>query len=316
MEAMAEAPMSMAEGAIPHVGRSVDQVFKLTRYQLREYLRSKRFIALLAIILTIDVILTTVIAYYRSSFVAPGAAGALSFYSGAFGGGAAVIVVLCAVFFGGDAIAGEFQNKTGYFLMGLPLRRTTIFIAKFIAAFAASIAILLVDLLAVLGNGVVYYGVNAFPWQVGVSLLLTIIYLLAVLGTTFLFSSLFKTSSYGYVLTAILFLFGFTILQELVANLIGWEPWMVISYANSLGGGVVGNVFQLTVTTGVNPVTHQPTTVPMPWGLHGIHYTAASFGGTTTVYVPGIAEGVVIMLGYFIITSLAGLWMFEREEFS
>jgi ABC-2 type transport system permease protein len=285
-------------GAAPRlrVPGSMDQVLKLTRYQLREYLRSRRFGVLVLIVAGIGAIVTAVVAHFHSTLISD----SLAFYSSFWAGGATAVIVLAAVFFGGDAIAGEFQNKTGYFLMGLPIRRSTVYVGKYIAAFLASVGVLALYLAILVGNGAYYFGTGALPWQLGVSLLLAIVYLLAVLGATFLFSSLFKTSAYGFVLTAILFLFGFTLLQDLVASLVKIEPWMVISYAN----GIIGSVFAPGI----------------PWGLFGTSAEVReAFGpvrSTTLVYTPGVAEGVVIMIGYFVLTALAGLYLFEREEFT
>jgi ABC-2 type transport system permease protein len=275
---------------------SGEQVAKLTRYQLREYLRSRRYIALVVIVLAIGAILTAIVGHFRGSLVANN----LIFYGNFWGGGVTVVIVLAAVFFGGDAIAGEFQNKTGYFLMGLPVRRGTVYIGKFIAAFLASVSMVLLFLAILLGNGAYYFGTNVVPWQLGLSVVLALVYLSAVLGATFLFSSLFKTSAYGFVLTAILFLFGFTILQDLVVGLVKTEPWMIISYASS----TIGSVFSSSVN----------------WGIHGTITTMTTMIGrrsiVTTTYSAGIAEGIAIMIAYLVITAFAGLWLFEREEFT
>ncbi len=278
-----------------HVPDSMEQVRKLTRYQLREYLRSRRFVSLIIIVAVIGAVLTFVVGYYRSSVISTNAA----FYGSFWGEGATLVIVLAAVFFGGDAIAGEFQNKTGYFLMGLPLRRATIYAGKYIAAFLASVAVLLVFLVILVANGAYYFGTNALPWQLGISLVLAIVYLGAVLGATFLFSSLFKTSAYGFVLTAILFLFGFSLLEDLIIGLVKIEPWMIISYASS----TIGNVFNPSVN----------------WGITGTAVTTSTAVGRrvimSTTWTAGIAEGIVIMLGYLIVTAAVGLWSFEHEEF-
>jgi len=273
---------------------SMQQVGKLTRYQLREYLRSRRFVSLTAIIAAIGAILTAVLGYYHTT-LGPLVTNNLAFYGSFWAGGANLVIVLSAVFFGGDAIAGEFQNKTGYFLMGLPVRRATVYAAKYIAALLASVAMLGLYLAILLGNGAYYLGGNALPWQLGLSVLLALVYVGAVLGATFLFSSLFKTSAYGFVLTAILFLFGFTLIGDLITGLVKIEPWMVISYAES----TIGGVFSSSVN----------------WGLTAT-VTPARFPGEAASYTAGIAEGVVIMLGYLVATALAGLWLFEREEFT
>jgi ABC-2 type transport system permease protein len=244
----------------------------------------------------IGAILTAVVAHFRGALVSS----TLAFYGSFWGGGSGFVIVLAAVFFGGDAIAGEFQNKTGYFLMGLPVRRGVVYLGKFIAVFLASVAMMLLFLVILLANGAYYFGAGAFPWQLGLSLVLALVYLSAVLGATFMFSSLFKTSAYGFVLTAILFLFGFTLLEDLIAGLVKIEPWMIISYASS----TIGSVFASSVNWGIQGTTTRMTTVV---GHRMI---------TTTTYTAGIAEGIVIMIAYLLITAVAGLWLFEREEFT
>ncbi len=292
--------MATASAELPapklHVPPSAEQVAKLTRYQLREYLRSRRFVALAVIVLAIGAILTAIVAHFRGALVGSN----IAFYGTFWGGGTSLVVVLSAVFFGGDAIAGEFQNKTGYFLMGLPIERSTVYIGKYIAALLASVAMMLLFLAILLGNGAYYFHAGVFPWQLGVSVVLAIVYLSAVLGATFMFSSLFKTSAYGFVLTAILFLFGFALLQELIVDLVKIQPWMVISYADS----TIGSVFQAGASWGLGGTESQMVT-----GM-------GRFMTVTTTWTAGIAEGVVIMLGYLLVSAAAGLALFEREEFT
>lgn len=267
------------------VPTSFRQAGLLARYQLIDYLRSRRFILMLAIVATIGGIFTAVVGYYRPpSFLAASS----NYYSAFWGGGATYVIIFAGVIFGADAIAGEFQNKTGYFLMGLPVRRATVYAGKYIAAFLASFTALLVFALLLLANGVYYFGGGAFTVAFFESFLLAVGYLLALLGTTFLFSSLFKTSTYATLVVAVLFLFGFSLFNILLENLVNIEPWMIVTYAS----GVIGNVFD-------NPY---PAHIVTRDGI--------------TLYTPTIVEGVGIMLGYFVLTSLLGLVLFEREEFA
>ena len=268
--------------------RTLNQILILARWQWRDYLRSRRFLILFAIITLIGVIITAVTAYFKPSFVNSPTA----FYGTLWGGAVTIPIVFAGIFFGGDAIAGEFQNKTGYFLLGLPIRRVTVYVAKFLAALFASFLILLYFAVIILANGVYYLGSSAFPWQLGLSFVLASVYLLALLGFTFLFSSMFKTSSYATLLTAVLFLFGFNILQLVVSGLAQTEPWMVISYSS----GIIGNVFE-------DP--YPPHIVP-----------PGSRGPPITTYNPTIETGVAIMIAYLIISAIAGLYFFERKEFS
>lgn len=284
------------EGTHVLVPDTFQQILRLSRFQLADYLRSRRFVLMLGLVAAIGAILTAVVAYFRPAIFLGNPA---DFYGVLWGSGVTIVIVFAGVIFGADAIAGEFQNKTGYFLMGLPLRRITVYVGKYIAAFIAALISMLFYLVIVVANGIYYFGAGAFIGTLAESVVLAVVYLLALLGATFLFSSLFKTSTYATLVVAVLFLFGFTLLQDLVQGLAHITPWFIISYSDT----VIGGIFNTACST--SPGTHVCTT-PGPGG------TMFSM----TVNNPTIPSGVAIMLGYFVITSILGLWMFEREEFS
>jgi ABC-2 type transport system permease protein len=291
------APSPETANGRPYVGTSLEQILKLARYQFRDYLRSRRYVLMMTLVGIIGLIITAVIGYFRPEGLVGSASDNLGFYGTLWGGGVTVVIVFAGIIFGGDAIAGEFQNKTGYFLMGLPIRRATVYIGKYLAALAASFTAVLAFLIILLANGLYYFGGNAFPWQLGASFALALVYMLALVGATFMFSSLFKTSTYATLVVAVLFLFGFSILQVLVSDLWKIEPWFILSYADS----IIGNVFA------------------NPFPAHEVTVTSFGPGGrmtSVTTFNASIAEGVSIMLGYFAITSVLGLVLFEREEFS
>ena|ERR1700722_15162406 len=97
-----------------------------------------------------------------------------------------------------------------------------------------------------MANGVYCFGVSAFRWQLGASLTLSLINLLAVLRSAFLFGSLFKTSTYAVPVVAVLFLIGFSILQAWITDLVKIEPWFLISYAS----GILGTSSRLPIRPG------------------------------------------------------------------
>lgn len=280
------------------VPSSLTQVGLQTKYEFLNYFRSRRFYILLAIGIAIALLLTGIVGHYRpQSFLAS----ALSFYSNWWGIAATFVVILSGIFFGGDAISSEFQNKTGYFLVPNPIRRSSIYIGKWIAAFIASSIILGIFTAITVGNGLFYFGAN-IPYQFGESLIFSWIYLIAILGFTFFLSSAFKSASYSILVSAILFLFVFTVIQDVVSSLAQIEPWFMITY----GASIIGNVLT-------------PTGYPA-------HKTVASFGGlggggnpnapTFITYNATIPEGLVIMLVYFAVTAILGLILFERKEFN
>jgi ABC-2 type transport system permease protein len=279
-------------GTLGQVPGTFQQVLLLSRYQFRDYLRSRRFILMMMIVAAVGAILTTVVAYFRPSTLIDNAN---DFYGGLWAGGSTFLILFAGIIFGGDAIAGEFQNKTGYFLMGLPVRRATVYAGKYLAVLSASLVSILVYLAIVIGNATYYLGAGAFSdvGQLFASVLLAILYLLALMGFVFLFSSMFKTSVYAVLVVAVLFLFGFSIVQEVILSLAHLEPWFMLSYANGVISypltGVLAHVQQVR-----NPFTR----------------------ATSTAYNPTYLEGIGVMLGYWLGTTLAGLFFFEREEFT
>ena len=226
----------------------------------------------------------------------PGAfnASSLDFYSSYWGSAVTFVIILSAIFFGGDAISGEFQNKTGYFSVPNPIRRSALYVGKWLGAFIASAMMFGVFAVFTIGTGLVMFGLN-IPYQFGESLIFAIFYLAAVLSVTFFFSSLFKSSAISIITTVILFFFVFNILSSFVLPLLGIEPWFVITY----GGGIIGNVL----------------TSPFP-----AHSTTAGLGPqarfTLTTFNASIPEGLAIITIYLVVTAILGLIFFERKEFT
>jgi ABC-2 type transport system permease protein len=270
---------------------SLSQVGIVTKYELLNYFRSRRFFVLLIIGLLISGLLTALVGYYRpSGFVDT----PLHFYAGWWGNFAILIIVLSGIFFGGDAISGEFQNKTGYYLVPNPLRRSSIYVGKWIAALLASLIVIGEIVAITLANGFYYFGVNV-PVEFGYSLLLAVMYLTSVLGVTFFFSSLFKSSSMSILVTAILFLFVFTLIQTLIVGFVKIEPWFMITYGSETIGNVLQDTYPAHVTTGHIRGPESPI---------------------ATVYNVTIPEGIAIMVAYFVVTGFLGLVLFERKEFT
>ena len=266
---------------------SVSQVGTITKYELVNYFRSRRFYVLLVIGTIIGALLTTLVGYYRPSAFLDSP---LDFYSSWWAGSITFVIVLSGIFYGGDAISGEFQNKTGYFLVANPLRRSSIYIGKWLGALVASMIMLAVFAAITVGNGIYYFGLN-IPYQLWESLLFSVLYLIAVLGFTFFFSSLFKSTSMSILVTAILFLFAFTLIQNLVEGLVKIEPWFLITY----GAQIITNVL-------IDPY---PTTSTQGFGPNAF-----------TSYAASIPEGITILLAYFVVTAVLGLLLFERKEFT
>jgi ABC-2 type transport system permease protein len=275
-----------ASNSVPGSG---SQLMIVAKYEFRNYFGSRRFYVLLAISLLVSALLTYVVESRRpGSFLN----NELDFYSSWWGQIASLMVILSGIFFGGDAISAEFQNRTGYFLVPNPIRRSSIYAGKWLSAFAAAVIILGVTLAITLLNGFYYFGFSV-PSQLLNSVAYSLIYLATVMGFTFLFSSLFKSSSYSILVSAIMFLFVFTLVETLVATVVQVEPWFVPTY----GASIIDNALK---------ATFPPHVVTFHVGP----------GVTITQYTATIEEGLEILLSYFGVTAVLGLLLFERKDFT
>ena len=275
------------------VPSSMAQVRISMKYTLLEYFRSRRFLIMLIITLLIAALLTIIVAWRRpEGFLVSN----LGFYSSWWGTAVTLVIILAGIFFGGDAISGEFQNKTGYFGIPNPVRRSSIYIGKWLSAFLAATAIMLIFTGITIANGLYYFGSSGLPYQFVESLLFAWFYLAAVLGLTFFFSSLFKSSSMSILVTVILLLFGFTLISTLVSDLVGIEPWFILTY----GSGIIGNILN-------SPYPLAKVTTTSTFGPRTI---------TTTTFAASVPQGLAIIGIYFIVTAVLGLLLFERKEFN
>jgi ABC-2 type transport system permease protein len=291
---------------------TTSQIGTITRYNFLNYFRARRFYVMLAIILLISLLLTVLVGYYRPiAFLGipgtPASTAVLGFYGAAWGGSgtlsfANLVVILSAALFGGDAISGEFQNRTGYFLVPNPIRRSAIYIGKWLAALAASTIILIIFAGIIMANGLFYFPGN-FPWQFAESLGFAWVYLVAALSLTFAFSSLFKSSSISILMSVILLLFVFGIIDDVSEFVAGVEPWFSITY----GAGVITNILN-------NPYPQHVVTESLGALAGGANRTSARFQITT--FNATVPEGLEILVIYFIVMAVLGLWLFERKEFT
>lgn len=282
----------MAEGTTIRGVSTAAQIGTMAKYNFLNYFRARRFYVMLTIVLLISALLTAAIGYYRpQSFLDS----ALGFYGASWGSFASFVVILSTAFFGGDAISGEFQNKTGYFLVPNPIRRSAIYVGKWLAALAASTLVLLVFAAIMVANGL-YYFPSTLPSEFLQSILFAWIYLVAALSLAFAFSSLFKSSSISILMSVILLLFVFNVIDTVSASVVGVEPWFSITY----GAGILSNI--LTV-----PYPPHVRTTTIPGGPHIFSFTS---------YYATVPEGLAILLVYLVAAGVLGLWLFEKREFT
>lgn len=253
------------------------QVAIVAEYTFLDYVRSRKFYIVLTLVMVITVLLNLISAYTGLSI--------FEFW----GMLASLVAVFSGVFFGGDAISGEFQNKTGYFIIPNPIRRSSVYFGKWISAFAACSIILAMMMVVTLVNGFCNFGV---PSGFGSSVLFLWFYLAAVIGSVFFFSSLFRNSTNSIFVAFVVLVLLFTFIVQM-SGLVNVEPWFILNY----GAEIIGNI------------------LIVPYPPHSTVGILAKTDLTATTYYATVPQGLAIIGLYFVITTVFGLLIFERKEF-
>lgn len=134
------------------------------------------------------------------------------------------LAVLASVFFAGDAIASEFEGKTGYILFPNPVKRTTIVVGKYFACFIATATIIITAYLISTGALIAFYG--QVPGGIIGSLSLTLMLACAIISLAFAFSSILKGGMGATIATLLAFMVVFTIVSTSLSYA-GYDPWFM-----------------------------------------------------------------------------------------
>ena len=146
------------------------------------------------------------------------------------------LAALGAVFFAGDAIAGEYESKTGFLLFINPIKREVLWIGKYIASFIAITLMIIFSYVIIAVSLLLIY--HQVPWQMYESFGLALFYAAGVLSTTFLFSAISR-GSMGATIMTLLFVWIVCGILETVLSLTGKPYWFVLS----AGGDSIATVY-------------------------------------------------------------------------
>ena len=254
------------------------QVVTVTSYEIRKYVRGRRLLGILILVgLIIGLFLGLPPALGSSYPSTPDA------FVSTFASFTGLLVVLSGVLFAADALVSEHEKRTGYFLFPNPVRREVLVLGKMAASLIVSAAVLSL-----------YYGAAAIAalvvtksltWDVGLSYLYALAYMIAVVGVAYLVSATFKTTVAATVLTFFLFTLIFSIVGAILPAA-KVDPWFIPTSASGIISDVLGG-------TAVRPGP----------------------GGEARVgFVPDPATSLLVFAAYAVVGAVLGILLFRRKE--
>ncbi|OPY33845.1 MAG: ABC-2 family transporter protein [Methanomassiliicoccales archaeon PtaU1.Bin124] len=262
-----------------HLPSDIEQVLTVARYDVLKHLRSRRLLGIL-------VIAALVIVAYMA--IPPALGDAYSKDAREFASGfismMPTIIVVIATLFAGDAIVSEFQNRTGYLLFPNPVKRSTLYIGKYLAAVALAVFILLVyyGLVALLTVAVTGGLTDKLLYSLG----LAVLYACATIALGFLLSSVLKGSTGSLVLTFVLLI----LIMPMISGILSIAPAnsdFLLSTAGDSTIYMMQDPYPQSYTQTIDAGAGQTITI-------GVYYIQP----WTAVAVMGIYAVVCFTLGY------------------
>lgn len=257
------------------------QIGIVTRYELLKYLRRRRLYAVLVITALVGVLPFAVSLAFNIVFPEQANVWASNFLSFTN-----FLIIIAGTFFAGDAIASEFEHKTGYIVFLNPVKRISLILGKFVAAVISTL--LAVAFYYGMGVGVLW-GIYGFvPSEVAASFAYAVLFVCCVLGMTFLFSSIMKGSMGATLLSFFTFFMILSIISSVIM-LIGNEPWYIPTYASGI------------ITQVINP--QKDTMIEIP-GSPLKMYT----------FYPKLPISIIVLAAYFVIALALSIMATYRKE--
>ena len=259
----------------------LQQVGIVTKYELLKHLRRKRLYAVLLIAAVVGFLQPIVPIAFNIAFPEKVNEWASSFFNFAN-----LLIVIAGAFFAGDAISSEFEHRTGYIIFPNPVKRTSLVFGKFIAACIS--VLLTISLYYAIGVGAVFSIYNMVPLETATSFAYAVLYILCVLGLTFLFSSFLK-GSMGATLLSFFLLFLIMPIFSSVITLTGTEPWFIPTYAAGM------------TTQVLNPQEDRVISIP---------------GNPVKIYMfyPKFPISLIVLVVYFAVAFILSLILVDRKD--
>jgi len=269
---------------------SARQIVTVATYELLKYLRGRRLLAIVLLTVIVSAVFLVVPPVIGSAYPKDPqefATDMLRFLG--------ILSILSATFFGADAIVSEYESKTGYFVFPNPIRKTSIFLGKFVASALVAAGTVELYYLVVLVSVRVIDG--SIPANAGVSFAYSLVYLLAILAIAYLFSTVMRSSVYSLVLTFFTFFLILPIVDA-VGSFAKFKPWFSITFASGIAQNVLLN--------------------PYPTDIISNRTTLAGINAGTQIsiaqYYPAIQLSLIVMGAYFFVAFVFAIIIARRRE--
>lgn len=253
------------------------QMLIIAKNEVRKFVRGKKF--LIYVLLTTAVFaLITLLPYVLGGDIGDTPGQVIAVYISF----ASFLAVLAAALFASVVYVSEFEERTALILFTRPVKKTTIFLGKFIGCLALELVVIIGYYAA--SGAATFAATGGFPSIFGTSLGYMALYTFAATGVAAVFSTMMRKSGTSTVMTFLTLLLFMSIITQIISMATDIDPWFMLDKA---GDAIL-------------------TCIP--------EY-ADMFGGLmSSVQVPNVAKTVGTMVGWGVASTALSWFLFTRKE--
>ncbi len=226
------------------IAEDIRQAFVVSRYELIKYFSGLKMLIYGVIVAAVLILLAvSQIIFMKNSTYQEITSTYVSFVS--------MLALLGATLFASTSLTSEFEERTALVLFTKPIRRSSIFLGKFLTSFMINAVIMAVYYIAVailssvLSGKVSPHLLESYGYLV--------MYIFAVTGIAVMFSSLMKKSSSSAVLTFIFLMLGPSLILSILMIAQGGSAedyWYFINSAESAISSCINQSVDVAKTVG------------------------------------------------------------------
>lgn len=206
------------------IPNDIMQTVTVARNEITKFLRSRKLAVYLALVVLI-IVLMTALPYVLGDGLSGSAGEVFSDYIGY----ASLLVLLGATLFASYAIVSEFEERTALILFTRPIRKSSVFLGKFLACYVLVAAVIVVYYLVSL---VIAFAVSGgLVTSFAPSLAMSLMYVFATTGVAMFISSFMKKGGTSAVLTFITILLLITVVSAVMSSS-GIDTWFMLDNAS------------------------------------------------------------------------------------
>ena len=236
----------------------IRQTFVISKNEIRKFIRGKRFL----IYVILAAMVFSLITFLPYAFDEPWES--TTFFLLAHNSFIYLMIILGVTLFASTTYVSEFEDRTALIVFTRPVKKTSIYLGKFIGCFIME-AIVMVGYFAAMATATLFFDSVPSISQYLTSLGCVMLFLFASSALAAIFSVTMKKSGTAAILTFFTMFLFISIITAVIARATGDTPWYMLDYASSAVFAVIPDVADMLGLTDFD-MTKAVATM-MGWGI-------------------------------------------------